>query len=156
MKISRKSVPKKQDWPLLVVGCTVIVVLMTLMVSTRDAGEELTASSALAHAEYMLQDETRNVLHPPKEEKTFLRKKSPQEIDEGIFDDLKEKFLNVEDKLDKIHGVIHDEVVQKKRDFLDKMKLDGKNNKDQIAVLEEKLEDAESTFKKLEEEFILI
>jgi hypothetical protein len=155
MKISKNSIPKKKDWPLLVVGCTVIVVLMCLMVLTRDAGEELTPSSVLGHAEHMFRGETRYVPHVQEEKKTFLRKKTPQEEDEEKFNDLKEKFLHVEDSLDKIHGVIHDGEVQK-RDFLDKMKLDGKNNKDVIEELEEKLEDAESKFKDLEEQFTFI
>jgi hypothetical protein len=146
MKISRNSLPKKKDWPLLVVSCTLIVVLMCLMVVTQHGGEEV---SVRKHAEHnMVQDETRNVLHPPEEKAKFLRKRT----DEEKFDDLKEQFLLVEDKLDKIHGVMLDDEVQN-RDFLDKMILDGTNNEKILEELEEKVEVAEDKFKELEELF---
>lgn len=132
--------------------------MMCLIVLTRDSGAEVTASSVLLTAEHMLlQDNVHTTTTQPHPQETkFLRNtKNPKEQDEETFNELKEKFMHVEDTLDKIHGVMHDGIVQK-RDFLDDLKLDGKHNKEHIKELEEKLEDAEDKMKDLEELFTLI
>eukprot|EP00980_Cylindrotheca_fusiformis_P018731 scaffold6241_cov129-Cylindrotheca_fusiformis.AAC.8 len=139
------------SWPYAVIGCTVGVVFMCLVVLTRDAGEKVTPANVLLHAEHMMLPDDPLPTKLQQEAGNLRKTKS----DEETFMELKDKFNHVEDTLDKLHGIMHDGVKQK-RDFLEKMKLDGTHNKEVIKELEDKLEDAQGKMKDLEELFTLV